>query len=135
MIPAVDWTPDRVAAVAVGIALLALVFVFFFGKRRERPAAASAPGASGGPQEIAIVVSGGYRPDLVVARVGVPLKLVFDRRESNPCSDEVVLPDFGVRRSLPAHARTEIEIRPDRVGDFEFTCGMNMLHGRIRVVP
>jgi Cu+-exporting ATPase len=126
----IAWTGDRIAAVAAGAALLALLYVFFFGKRRAMAAAAAGPGA----QEVTIVVEGGYSPDLIVARRGLPLKLVFDRRESSPCSDEIVLPDFGVRRSLPAHARTAIEIVPDRAGEFEFTCGMNMLHGKIRVV-
>ena len=126
----IAWTGDRIAAVAGGVALLALLYVFFFGRRKPKTAAATGPGA----QEVTIVVDGGYSPDLIVARRGLPLRLVFDRRESSPCSDEIVLPDFGVRRSLPAHVRTAIDVVPDRVGDFEFTCGMNMLHGKIRVV-
>jgi Cu+-exporting ATPase len=64
----------------------------------------------------------------------VPLRLTFDRRESSPCSDEIVLPDFGIRRALPAHAKTTVAILPEREGEFPFSCGMNMLHGKIRVV-
>jgi Cu+-exporting ATPase len=122
-------TPDRIAAIAGGAALIAFVFAFFFGKRRP---VAAVSGASG-TQQVTIVVAGGYTPDLVVARRGVPLRMVFDRRETSPCSDEIVLPDFGIRRSLPAHAKTVVEIRPDRAGEFAFSCGMNMLHGKIRV--
>ncbi len=122
-------TPDRIAAIVTGAALIAFVFAFFFGKRRP---VATAAGASGS-QEVTIVVAGGYTPDLVVARRGVPLRMIFDRRETSPCSDEIVLPDFGIRRSLPAHAKTVIEIQPDRAGEFPFSCGMNMLHGTIRV--
>lgn len=126
-------TPDRIAAIAVGAALLVFLFVFFFGKRRP---VAAGPGTAGGSdsQEITIVVEGGYLPDRVVVRRGTPLRLVFDRRETSPCSDEIVLPDFGIRRSLPAHAKTVIEIQPERAGEFPFSCGMNMLHGKIRVV-
>jgi Cu+-exporting ATPase len=39
-----------------------------------------------------------------------------------------------VRRALPAHARTPIDVFPRRTGEFPFTCGMGMLHGKIRVV-
>jgi Cu+-exporting ATPase len=117
-------TPDRIAAIGAGAALLVFLVVFFFGKRRTVTAGS----------EITIVVEGGYSPDRIVARRGVPLTLVFDRRETSPCSDEIVLPDFGIRRSLPANAKTSIEIRPERVGEFPFTCGMNMLHGKIQVV-
>jgi Cu+-exporting ATPase len=118
-------TPDRIAAIAVGSALVAFLLVFFFGKRRETAAGS----------EITIVVDGGYAPDLIVARRGVPLRLVFDRRDASPCTDEVVLPDFRIRRSLPTGAKTSIDITPAREGEFSFSCGMNMLHGKIRVVP
>jgi len=124
------WTLDRIVAVAGGVALCVFLYVFFFGRRRET----AARDTEVGTQEATIVVAGGYDPDLIVARQGVPLKLVFDRREDNPCSDEVVLPEFEVRRELPAFAKTEIDVLPQRVGEFPFSCGMNMLHGRIRVV-
>ena len=126
---AIAWTPDRILAVAAGSGMLLFLYFYFFGRRRETAAA-----SSGGSQSVEIVVSGGYRPDLIVAKKGVPLTLIFDRREDNPCSDEVVLPEFGVRRVLPAHARTAIEVTPQRAGEFPFTCGMSMLHGKIRVV-
>ena len=117
-------SPDRIAAIVVGAVLIVALFVFFFGKRR-----AVAAGS-----RITIVVDGGYAPDLLVARRGVPLTLVFDRRDTGPCTDEIVLPDFKIRRFLPAGAKTEIQITPDRTGEFPFSCGMNMLHGKIRVV-
>jgi hypothetical protein len=144
-------TPDRAAAIVAGAAALVLLYVFFFGKRRPavaaktprkraargvgetaaRAIAAKTPTA--GPS-VDVVVEGGYTPDLIVARRGVPLDLVFDRREESPCSDEVVLPEFGIRRPLPAHAKTVVRIVPKRTGEFPFSCGMNMLHGTIRVV-
>jgi Cu+-exporting ATPase len=117
-------TPDRIAAIGIGTALLVALFVFFFGKRR-----AVAAGS-----RITIVVDGGYSPDLIVAKRGVALTLLFDRRDTGPCTDEIVLPDFRIRRSLPSHATTAIAITPESAGDFPFSCGMNMLHGTIRVV-
>jgi plastocyanin domain-containing protein len=126
----VVWTADRLAVVGVCAVLLVAIYVFFFGRRKAVLAAA---GRSGGAQTVTVVVQGGYKPDLIVARRGVPLTLVFDRREESPCSDEIVLPDFGIRRALPAHQKTEISLVPERAGDFEFTCGMNMLHGKILV--
>jgi len=130
MFLAFAWTADRAAAVGTGLALLVFLYVFFFGKRRI---VAQPPPL--GPQEVTIVVHGGYRPDTVVAKKGMLLKLVFDRRETNPCSDEVVLPEFGIRQPLPANQKTVIQVTPTREGEFPFSCGMNMLHGRIKVVP
>ena len=141
-------TPDRVAAIVAGAALLVFLAWFFFGKRRvvvaagERRAGDPDRGNVGpghaqieeaGP-EITILVDGGYAPDSIVARKGAPLRLVFDRRDRGPCTDEVVLPDFGIRRKLPTGQKTLISIVPETVGEFSWSCGMNMLHGRIRVV-
>jgi P-type Cu+ transporter len=123
------WTPDRIAALAGGAAILAGIQVFFFGKRRGAPARSESAGGA-----VTIRVEGGYDPDTVIAPRGRPLRLLFDRREDSPCSDEIVFPDFGIRRRLPAHAVSEIVITPDRAGEFPFSCGMNMLHGKIVVV-
>ena len=129
---AFPWTADRIAAILAGAAFLLFLYFFFFGgKRRTARAAASPSGAA--EQEATVVVAGGYDPEVIVAKKDVPLTLVFDRRESNPCSDEVVLPEFGIRQSLPANAKTKIRIVPRRAGEFPFACGMNMLHGLLRV--
>ncbi|HEY1252899.1 MAG TPA: cupredoxin domain-containing protein [Thermoanaerobaculia bacterium] len=125
-------SPDRIAAIAAGVFLLVALSVFFFGKKRAAPTEAVAAGDSA---EVTVVVEGGYSPDVIRAHVGRPLRLVFDRRDASPCTDEVVFPDFGVRRALAAHAKTVVEIRPERPGEFTFSCGMNMLHGRIQVSP
>jgi Cu+-exporting ATPase len=127
----VDWTPDRIAAVAVGAGLLAALFVFFFGRRRSVVAEAG----TGESSEVTVVVEGGYSPDVIRARVGRPLRLIFDRRDSSPCTDEVVFPDFGIRRALAPRAKTVVELRPETAGEFPFSCGMNMRHGRIQVSP
>lgn len=126
----ISWTADRIAAVGLGVFLVLFFHVFFFGRRR----AVSTSSSGSGPQQITIVVAGGYTPDLIVARKDIPLKLIFDRQESNPCSDELVLPEFQIRRALPANRQTIIEVVPKRTGEFPFSCGMNMLHGKIRVV-
>jgi plastocyanin domain-containing protein len=128
--PEIVWSADRIVAAAGGVALILFLYVFFFGRRGE----AAASRGAGGWQEATIVVSGGYDPDVIVAKKDTPLRLIFDRREDSPCSDEVILPEFEIRRALPAFAKTEIDVVPRRVGEFPFSCGMNMLHGKIKVV-
>jgi plastocyanin domain-containing protein len=68
-----------------------------------------------------------------VVKRGVPVKLEFFRDETSSCSDQVILGDFGIARDLPAFKTTAIEFIPDKVGEFSFTCGMNMLHGKLVV--
>jgi plastocyanin domain-containing protein len=114
----------------VGAAGIAWVNWYFFLAQRT---SASAAAGAGGMQELTIVVEGGYDPARVVAKKGVPLRLVFDRRETSGCSEEVVFPGFGVRRYLPAHEKTAVELTPPAAGTYEFTCGMGMLRGKLIV--
>ncbi|HEX7242044.1 MAG TPA: cupredoxin domain-containing protein, partial [Longimicrobiaceae bacterium] len=74
-----------------------------------------------------------YEPARVRVRKGVPVRLVFDRQESSGCSEEVVIPEFGIRRVLPAFRKTTVELTPERAGSYDFTCGMGMLRGRLIV--
>ncbi len=127
------WSADRIAALGLGAAFLVFLYVYFFRVRRREGVAAPASAPGGAAQEATITVSGGYDPEVVIAKKGVPLTLVFDRQESSPCSDEVVLPEFGIRQALEPHAKTRIRVVPERAGEFPFTCGMNMLHGLLRV--
>ncbi len=119
----IDW------AVAL-TGLLAIVWVnwyFFF----ARAPVAQAASSGGGVAEVIIAVHGGYDPATVHVAAGAPVRLVFDRQETSSCSEEVVIPAFGVRRFLPAFQKTTIEITPAAPGTYEFTCGMSMLRGRV----
>ena len=80
-----------------------------------------------------MTVHGGYDPSVVRVRRGELVRLVFDRQETSSCSEEIVLPEFGIKRYLPAFEKTTIELTPERAGSFDFMCGMSMLHGKLVV--
>jgi plastocyanin domain-containing protein len=113
-----------------GVAGIAWVNWYFF--LSYGPAAQAAAGA-GGVQEVTIAVQGGYSPAQVRVKKGTPVRLVFDRQETSGCSEEVVIPEFGIRRFLPAFQKTAVEITPQKAGTFDFTCGMSMLRGKLTV--
>jgi len=121
----------QVAVLVVGILLIALILWYFFGER-ERTIVEE---GSGGVQQVKITVKGGYSPDLIVVKQGRPVRLDFYRDETASCSEEVVFGDFGIARPLPAYETTAIEFTPDKAGEFTFTCGMNMLRGKLIVEP
>jgi len=124
-------TLDEAVVLTTGIAAAALVNWWFFGSRPKARAASAANGV----QEFTVIVDGGYAPAALVAQAGLPLRLVFDRRDSSSCSEEIVLPAFGVRRFLPSGARTTIDLPAPEAGQYEFTCGMGMLRGTLTVEP
>jgi plastocyanin domain-containing protein len=113
-----------------GATALAWVNWYFF--LADRGSVSAAAGA-GGVQEVKVVVRGGYEPASVRVKRGTPVRLVFDRQETSGCSEEVVIPDFGIRRFLPAHEQTAVELTPEKAGRYEFTCGMGMLRGQLNV--
>jgi P-type Cu+ transporter len=123
-----EMTGTEILVTGLGVALIALLSWFFFGPKQGRRAE-----LRGGMQEVVITVKGGYSPNLIRVKEGVPLRLVFDRQENSDCSSRVVFPDFGVSKSLAAFARTTVELMPARTGEFGFACGMNMLHGTLVV--
>jgi len=103
--------------------------LYFFGPKKSRRAE-----LDGGVQVIKVTVKGGYTPDVIQVTPGVPVRLLFDRQESGDCSSRVVFPDFKVNQTLPAFETTAVEFLPEVAGEYEFACGMSMLHGRLRVV-
>lgn len=113
-----------------GAGAIALVNWWFFLAQRR---VAVAESGTSGAQQVTIVVRAGYEPSRVRVRAGQPVRLVFDRQERAGCSEEVVFPDFGVRRFLPPFEQTTVELHPMSRGRYEFTCGMGMLHGSLDV--
>ena len=111
----------EIAVVFAGVAAVVFVLWYFFGER-ERVAAAA---GEGGVQEIGVTVKGGYSPDVIVVRQGIPVRLNFYRDETASCSERVIFGDFRVARDLPAFKTTPVEFTPDRAGEFTFTCGMS----------
>jgi plastocyanin domain-containing protein len=87
--------------------------------------------AAPGRQKVTVRVEGGYDPAVIEVAAGRPVELTFDRRENNPCSDELVVGALGIRRDLPAFQKTIVELTLPAPGRYEFTCGMGMLHGTI----
>jgi plastocyanin domain-containing protein len=123
-------TPIDWAVVFGGLLTIAWINWYFFVAAKPT---ATAVAVAGGVQEVTIQVRGGYDPADVRVRKGAPVRLVFDRQETSGCSEEVVLPDFGIRKFLPAHRKTAVEFTPERAGTYGFTCGMSMLRGQISV--
>ena len=121
---------DLTDMLVIGGAIAAIIWViwyFFFAEQR----AVAANVADGGRQDVTIIVRGGYEPSTIRVKAGTPVRLVFDRQETSGCSEEVVFPDFGVRKYLPANEQTVLELTPTRPGTYEFTCGMSMLRGKL----
>ena len=119
-----------ITVLAASLAAIGGLGWFFFAPRKAHAAELSA-----GVQRVAVTVRGGYHPDVIRVRQGVPVELVFDRQESGDCTSRVVFGDFAMSAALPAYEQTTVRLNPAKAGSFGFACGMNMVHGTLLVDP
>jgi plastocyanin domain-containing protein len=113
-----------------GLVVIAGIAWFFWGPRQGGARAAL---ATSGYQEAMILVKGGYTPDVIVVQRGRPVRLNFRREETAACSEMVVLGDFGKSAKLPEGEIIPVEFLPETPGEYEFTCQMGMLRGKLIV--
>lgn len=111
--------PEIIITLA-GLGLAGLVLWYFFFAARS---VASAASSAGGAWEVAITAKGGYSPAVIEMERGKPVQLRSYHDEENSCSEELLMPDFSIRRELPAFKTTRVELLPRQAGKFDFTCG------------
>lgn len=75
----------------------------------------------------------GFQPDTIKLKRGIPARVTFVRKVEETCATEVVIPEFNVKRDLPFKEPVVVEFTPSKRGVFSFTCGMNMLRGKMVV--
>ena len=119
---------DIVLVNLAGLGLIGLIVWYFW---LSKPIGSAAAVTSAGVQEAFIVVRGGYSPDTIQVSVGRPVRLVFNRQESDPCSERVVFDAFGVSAELPQGSNVPMEFTPTEAGTYEFACQMGMLRGKV----
>lgn len=112
------------------LGLIGLIIWWFFGKKESAVVEAE---QSNGFQRIEVTAEGGYTPHAIALKQGIPAKFIFTRKDPSSCLEEVVFPEFGVSRHLPVNKSHEIEIMPDKPGEYKFVCGMQMFSGKFIV--
>lgn len=117
-------TIDKLFVAIFGLVGIAFTYWFFLMKNEEAVEVS---------ESVDITVDGGYQPDVISLPKNKKTKLNFIRKDKSDCLEEVVLPDFKKRLHLPLNKKVTIEINPAKPGEFVYSCGMNMFHGRIIV--
>lgn len=79
------------------------------------------------------VAAGGYRPEEFSLKKGVPARVTFIRKTEDECGEEVVFPNYNIRRKLPLNRAVTIAFTPRKSGTFNFACGMDMMRGKVIV--
>ncbi len=115
---------DKIIVILFGAGGIVFTYWFFLMKKDTAVAVSDF---------VDIVVEGGYTPDAISVSKGKTTKINFIRKDPSSCLEEVVISDFKIRKFLPLNQKVTVEITPQKTGEFDFACGMNMFHGKIIV--
>ena len=115
---------DKIIVTIGGGILITFIYWFFFGKKDKVVEVRD---------KVNILIEGGYKPSIIKIKKGQKTIILLIRKDTNSCLEEFILPDFKISKYLPLNQKIQIEITPDKAGEFPFHCGMNMFHGKIVV--
>lgn len=121
-------TTAQIVVTLGGVAVTLLIVWYFWLSRK--PGTRVALNAAG-VQEVDVTVQGGYTPDRIVVKAGKPVRLNFRREETSACSEMVVFGDLNKSATLPTGMTVPVEFTPPKPGEYEFTCQMGMLRGKL----
>jgi plastocyanin domain-containing protein len=117
---------DKILVGIFSLAGMAFTYWFFLMKKDDKAVIVKS-------NSVDVKVEGGYSPNIISIPKDKTTTLNFTRRDPSPCLEEVILPDFKLRKYLPLNKTTPIKVTPKKSGTFEISCGMNMFHGKIIV--
>src|ERR1035437_1358520 len=115
---------DKIIVSVLGVVFIGFIYWFFLWKNEKEVKAEGS---------IDILVKGGYTPSKIVIPQNKTTTINFLREDSNTCLEEVILSDFKIRKYLPLNQKVSIQINPKKKGEFDFSCGMGMFHGKLIV--
>ena len=118
----------QILVTIAGLGAIVWIGWFFWFSEKKGVRAAT---AEGGVQEVDITVKGGYTPNVIVVEAGKPVRLHFTRRESAACSEMVVFGDFNKSAKLPEGETVTLDILPEQAGEYDFSCQMGMIRGKL----
>ncbi|WP_278953402.1 cupredoxin domain-containing protein [Lactobacillus apis] len=120
----------KVITLIVGIMAIAFIAWWFLGKHDGNVEQAKVNSTN---QTVNIQVKGGYLPEKVVLKKGVPATLNFKRLDSSSCLDHVIFSDLGINQELPKGQVEQVKIDTSKAGEYDWECSMNMFHGKVIV--
>ena len=115
---------DKIFVMLFGAGGIAFTYWFFLMKNEKEVTVSDS---------VDIIVEGGYSPEVISVPINKTTKINFLRKDPSSCLEEVIIPEFKIKKFLSLNQKLSVEITPQKPGKYEFVCGMNMFHGKIIV--
>ncbi|MFZ5967092.1 MAG: sulfite exporter TauE/SafE family protein [Bacillota bacterium] len=75
----------------------------------------------------------GYMPNILIVQKGIPVQWKITGENISYCTSELLIPSAGFSQEIK-DGQNSIKFLPEAPGEILFTCGMNMLRGKIVIV-
>ena len=71
----------------------------------------------------------------IVVKKGIPVKMVInvDKKYLTGCNNEIIMKKFGIDQKFQV-GKNEINFLPTEEGEFLYSCWMNMIYNKIKVI-
>jgi plastocyanin domain-containing protein len=81
-----------------------------------------------------LVTENGFEPSQIEVSADAPVVLKVTRKTDNTCATEIQMKDRKIKKALPKIDETvSVDLGKLKKGDHPFSCGMNMISGKIVV--
>ncbi len=80
-----------------------------------------------------VVEHGNYTPSHIEVPQGEAVTLNFIRRDPSPCAEKVLFDELDIALELPLEEAVSLVIEPLAVGEYRFSCQMQMYRGSLIV--
>ncbi|MCZ3621316.1 cupredoxin domain-containing protein [Lactobacillus mulieris] len=84
-------------------------------------------------QKAQIVIQGGYSPSTLFLQKGIPAEVEFLQKDSTACLAEVRSAELALDKKIAPGEKVTIKVPTDQAGEYNYSCGMNMFHGKVVV--
>ncbi len=117
---------DKIFVTIAGLFSIVGIYWFFFEKKSDEAGKEASDAWT-------IIVDGGYKPNVIYIPKDKPATITFIRKDANSCLEEIVFPDYKIKKYLPLNKEVVITLPSPHSKTSGFQCGMSMFHGRIEL--
>lgn len=90
-------------------------------------------GADGVVEVPLVIENVRFQPQTLAIPADKPVRLIVDRREEHLCSEELWIPNLGIKARLTPNGVTTIDLPATAAGSYQLTCQMGMMAGTLQV--
>ena len=120
----------RIISILIAILIIGFIIWWFFIRKVNDIEAAK---TSKNKQKAQIIIQGAYSPSTLVLQKGIPAEVEFVQKDSTACLAEIKSGDLALDKKLAPGEKVSIKVPTDQIGEYNYSCGMNMFHGKVVV--